>query len=88
MGAGWGAVVLAGGRARRLGGGDKAALVVGGRTLPEPVLLACLGAGAGAGARAGGGARARAGGEVGVRAPPAPLVRPRPGRAAVTPGAP
>ncbi|HET8641771.1 MAG TPA: molybdenum cofactor guanylyltransferase [Pseudonocardiaceae bacterium] len=42
---GWGAVVLAGGRARRLGGVDKPALVVGGRTMLDTVLLACAGAG-------------------------------------------
>ncbi|WP_018349532.1 molybdenum cofactor guanylyltransferase [Longispora albida] len=34
-------VVLAGGSGRRLGGQDKAALVVGGRTLLERVLTAC-----------------------------------------------
>ena len=38
------AVVLAGGAARRLGGVDKPALVVGGRTLLDTVLLACDGA--------------------------------------------
>ena len=40
-------IVLAGGRAARLGGADKPGLVVGGRTL----LAAVLAAGAGAGAR-------------------------------------
>jgi molybdopterin-guanine dinucleotide biosynthesis protein A len=39
-------VVLAGGRARRFGGVDKAALVVGGRTLLDVVLGACAGASA------------------------------------------
>lgn len=37
-------VVLAGGRARRLGGQDKPALVVGGRTLLDAVLAAAVGA--------------------------------------------
>jgi molybdopterin-guanine dinucleotide biosynthesis protein A len=41
---GWGAVVLAGGRARRLGGVDKPGLTVGGRTLLDGVLAACHGA--------------------------------------------
>jgi len=45
--ASFGMIVLAGGRAARLGGADKPALVVGGRTL----LAAVLAAGAGAGAR-------------------------------------
>jgi molybdopterin-guanine dinucleotide biosynthesis protein A len=40
----WSAVVLAGGRARRLGGVDKPALVVGERSLLDTVLLACEGA--------------------------------------------
>lgn len=40
----WAAVVLAGGRARRLGGLDKPALTVGGRTLLDGVLAACRGA--------------------------------------------
>lgn len=39
------AVVLAGGVARRLGGTDKPALAVGGRTLLDRVLAACAGAG-------------------------------------------
>ncbi|WBB57857.1 DUF6457 domain-containing protein [Streptomyces sp. WMMC500] len=39
------AVVLAGGAARRLGGVDKMALTVGGRTLLDRVLRACRGAG-------------------------------------------
>ena len=39
------AVVLAGGGARRLGGIDKPALVVGGRSLLDVALLACAGAG-------------------------------------------
>jgi len=43
----FGMIVLAGGRAARLGGADKPGLVVGGRTL----LTAVLAAGAGAGAR-------------------------------------
>ena len=43
----FGMIVLAGGRAARLGGADKPGLVVGGRTL----LAAVLAAGAGAGAR-------------------------------------
>ncbi|CAG7651847.1 NTP transferase domain-containing protein [Streptomyces bryophytorum] len=38
------AVVLAGGAARRLGGTDKPALPVGGRTLLDRVLAACAGA--------------------------------------------
>jgi molybdenum cofactor guanylyltransferase len=46
LGVRWGAVVLAGGRARRLGGLDKPALVVGGRSMLDTVLLACVGAGA------------------------------------------
>jgi molybdenum cofactor guanylyltransferase len=41
---GWNAVVLAGGRARRLGGIDKPALMVGERNLLDTVLLACEGA--------------------------------------------
>jgi len=40
----WAAVVLAGGRARRLGGVDKPALSVGDRTLLDGVLAACDGA--------------------------------------------
>jgi molybdenum cofactor guanylyltransferase len=40
----WDAVVLAGGRARRLGGVDKAALVVAGRSLLELALTASAGA--------------------------------------------
>jgi molybdenum cofactor guanylyltransferase len=40
----WAAVVLAGGRARRLGGVDKPALTVGGRRLLDVVLHACDGA--------------------------------------------
>ncbi|MER8183266.1 NTP transferase domain-containing protein [Kitasatospora sp. NPDC094015] len=39
------AVVLAGGGAARLGGVDKPALVVGGRTMLERVVAACAGAG-------------------------------------------
>ncbi|GAA2263197.1 hypothetical protein GCM10010430_54610 [Kitasatospora cystarginea] len=39
------ALVLAGGAARRLGGVDKPALQVGGRTLLDRVLAACAGAG-------------------------------------------
>lgn len=42
---GYDAVVLAGGAARRLGGVDKPALRVGGRTLLDRVLSACAGAG-------------------------------------------
>src|SRR5215470_4882128 len=41
---GWNEVVLAGGRARRLGGVDKPALVVGERSMLDTVLLACDGA--------------------------------------------
>lgn len=37
----WDAVVLAGGRARRLGGMDKPALVIGGRSLLDIALAAC-----------------------------------------------
>ena len=37
----WDAVVLAGGRARRLGGIDKPALAIGGRSLLEIALAAC-----------------------------------------------
>jgi molybdopterin-guanine dinucleotide biosynthesis protein A len=37
----WAAVVLAGGRGRRLGGVDKPALVVGGRSLLDTALAAC-----------------------------------------------
>ena len=37
----WDAVVLAGGRARRLGGVDKSALAIGGRSLLEIALAAC-----------------------------------------------
>jgi molybdopterin-guanine dinucleotide biosynthesis protein A len=40
----WDAVVLAGGRARRLGGVDKAALVIGDRSLLDVALAACSGA--------------------------------------------
>jgi molybdenum cofactor guanylyltransferase len=40
----WAAVVLAGGRARRLGGVDKPGLMVRGRTLLDGVLAACQGA--------------------------------------------
>jgi molybdopterin-guanine dinucleotide biosynthesis protein A len=40
----WAAVVLAGGRARRLGGLDKPALTVDGRSLLNHVLAACAGA--------------------------------------------
>lgn len=40
----WAAVVLAGGRARRLGGVDKPGLTVAGRTLLDGVLDACDGA--------------------------------------------
>lgn len=40
----WGAVVLAGGRASRLGGVDKPGLTIGDRTLLDGVLVACLGA--------------------------------------------
>jgi molybdenum cofactor guanylyltransferase len=45
--AGLAAVVLAGGRAARLGGADKPGLVVGGRTLVAAVVAAAAGAGAG-----------------------------------------
>ncbi|NUW41709.1 molybdenum cofactor guanylyltransferase [Nonomuraea rhodomycinica] len=45
MDAGYDAVVLAGGEARRLGGADKPGLVVGGRTLLERVAGAVSGAG-------------------------------------------
>jgi molybdopterin-guanine dinucleotide biosynthesis protein A len=41
----WGAVVLTGGTADRLGGADKAGLAVGGRSLLERVLAATAGAG-------------------------------------------
>ncbi|MFJ4329492.1 NTP transferase domain-containing protein [Streptomyces sp. NPDC088935] len=44
-GAGYDAVVLAGGAARRLGGVDKPGLRVGGRALLDRVLAACAGAG-------------------------------------------
>ncbi|MFJ6065658.1 NTP transferase domain-containing protein [Streptomyces tendae] len=44
--AGYDAVVLAGGAARRLGGVDKPGLRVGGRALLDRVLAACAGAGA------------------------------------------
>jgi molybdenum cofactor guanylyltransferase len=40
----WNAVVLAGGRARRLGGVDKPAVVIGKRSMLDTVLLACDGA--------------------------------------------
>jgi molybdopterin-guanine dinucleotide biosynthesis protein A len=40
----WAAVVLAGGRAQRLGGLDKPALTVAGQTLLDRVLAACAGA--------------------------------------------
>ena len=40
----WDAVVLAGGEARRLGGVDKPALVIGGSSLLEVALTACVGA--------------------------------------------
>lgn len=40
----WSAVVLAGGTGRRLGGVDKPALVVGGRTLLDRAVAACRGA--------------------------------------------
>ncbi|MEU7402150.1 NTP transferase domain-containing protein [Streptomyces sp. NPDC044948] len=43
--AGYDAVVLAGGAARRLGGADKPGLRVGGRALLDRVLAACAGAG-------------------------------------------
>ncbi|WP_175438035.1 NTP transferase domain-containing protein [Streptomyces sp. SGAir0924] len=43
-GAGYDAVVLAGGAARRLGGADKPGLSVGGRALLDRVLAACAGA--------------------------------------------
>ncbi|MEL3949629.1 NTP transferase domain-containing protein, partial [Streptomyces sp. LNU-CPARS28] len=39
------AVVLAGGRAARLGGADKPGVRVGGRALLDRVLAACAGAG-------------------------------------------
>jgi len=42
----WAAVVLAGGRARRLGGVDKPGLTIRGRSLLDGVLAACHGAGA------------------------------------------
>lgn len=42
----WAAVVLAGGAGRRLGGTDKPALVVGGRTLLDRSVAAAAGAGA------------------------------------------
>jgi molybdopterin-guanine dinucleotide biosynthesis protein A len=45
--AGLAAIVLAGGRATRLGGADKPGLVVGGRTLIAAVVAAAAGAGAG-----------------------------------------
>ena len=41
------AVILAGGRAARLGGADKPGLAVGGQTLLTTVVTACQGAGAG-----------------------------------------
>jgi molybdopterin-guanine dinucleotide biosynthesis protein A len=40
----WDAIVLAGGRGRRLGGIDKPALLVGGRSLLDTALAACSGA--------------------------------------------
>ncbi len=40
----WAAVVLAGGAGRRLGGTDKPALVIGGRTLLDRAVAACAGA--------------------------------------------
>jgi molybdopterin-guanine dinucleotide biosynthesis protein A len=40
----WDAIVLAGGRGRRLGGIDKPALIVGGRSLLDTALAACTGA--------------------------------------------
>jgi molybdopterin-guanine dinucleotide biosynthesis protein A len=40
----WDAVILAGGRARRLGGVDKPALVIGDRSLLDVALAACVGA--------------------------------------------
>jgi len=40
----WDAIVLAGGRGRRLGGIDKPALLVGGRSLLDTALVACTGA--------------------------------------------
>lgn len=40
----WDAVVLAGGAGRRLGGVDKAALVIGGQTLLDTTIRACAGA--------------------------------------------
>jgi molybdopterin-guanine dinucleotide biosynthesis protein A len=42
----WAAIVLAGGAARRLGGVDKPALVVGGRSLLDTAVVACSDAGA------------------------------------------
>jgi len=42
---GWDAVVLAGGESRRMGGGDKVALDVGGRSMLERVIAAVAGAG-------------------------------------------
>jgi molybdopterin-guanine dinucleotide biosynthesis protein A len=45
-GAGFDAVVLAGGHARRLGGVDKPGLVIGGSTLAASVVTAAVGAGA------------------------------------------
>ena len=44
MDAQWAAVVLAGGRARRLGGVDKPGLTISGRSLLDGVLAACHGA--------------------------------------------
>jgi molybdopterin-guanine dinucleotide biosynthesis protein A len=40
----WDAIVLAGGRSRRLGGIDKPSLLVGGRSLLDTALAACTGA--------------------------------------------